>query len=277
MRLSDAMVEHLRGLTEWPDLTGTRYEIRHVVERGSKGTVYLGVDHALDREVAIKVLSGRDQPTVDRLEREARILARLEHPGLIPVHDYGMLGDGRAYYVMKHVRGVRLDEYAATTTDRRAKLRIFLSICETVAFAHAAGVIHRNLNPENVVIGGFGEVHVIDWGAARVLGDSEPVPAVVAGMPGFLAPEQAEGRLDRCDARTDIFSLGAVLTSLAGGDLRALDAIAGTAMSPWPEDRYQNVHALAADVARYLGGVSVTVYREGIIERIGRLVRALVS
>jgi len=269
MRLSDAMVEHLRGLTDWPDLAGTRYEIRHIIGRGGMGAVYLAFDHALDREVAVKVLSVQDQALAARLAREARILARLEHPGLVPVHDYGVLSDGRPYYVMKYVRGARLDEYAATATDPHERFRIFLRICETVAFAHSAGVIHRDLKPENIMIGAFGEVLVLDWGAARVLGDPEVV--TVTGTPGFMAPEQIEGRVDLCDARTDVFALGAVLTCLSGGEHRALDAIAGTAMSPRPGDRYQDVPALAADIARYMAGESVSAYAEPLTERLARV------
>lgn len=271
MRLSDAMVEHLRGLTDWPDLTGTRYEIRNIIGRGGIATVYLGLDHALEREVAIKVLSVEDQARAERLGREARILARLEHPGLVPVHDYGVLGDGRPYYVMKYVRGARLDEYAATAAELHERLRIFLRICETVAFAHAAGVIHRDLKPENVMIGAFGEVLVLDWGTARVLGDPETHPATVAGTPGYMAPEQIEGRADSCDARTDIYALGAVLECLCSGEHPAVDAIATVAMAERPDDRYQNVQTLAADVARHLAGEPVTAYRESITERMARL------
>jgi serine/threonine-protein kinase len=265
------MVEHLRGLTDWPDLTGTRYEIRHIIGRGGMGTVYLGLDHALEREVAIKVLSVEDHVRAERLAREARILARLEHPGLVPVHDYGVLGDGRPYYVMKYVRGARLDEYASTPAEPHEKLRIFLRICETVAFAHAAGVIHRDLKPENVMIGAFGEVLVLDWGAARVLSDPEPHAATVAGTPGYMAPEQLEGRSDQCDARTDIYALGAVLECLCSGEHPAVDAIASVAMALDPVDRYQSVQALAADVARHLAGEPVTAYRESLTERAARL------
>jgi eukaryotic-like serine/threonine-protein kinase len=291
MRLSDAMVEHLRGLTDWPDLTGTRYEIRNIIGRGGMGTVYVALDHALEREVAIKVLSVEDHARAERLAREARILARLEHPGLVPVHDYGVLGDGRPYYVMKYVRGARLDEYAATTTDsheepRRREatgswgtgrshvtqnLRIFLRICETIAFAHAAGVIHRDLKPENVMIGAFGEVLVLDWGAARVLGDPETMSATVVGTPGYMAPEQLDGHADLCDARTDIYALGAVLEYLCSGEHPAVDAIALSATAEDPDDRYQSVQALAADVARHLAGEPVSVYRERLTDRLARL------
>jgi eukaryotic-like serine/threonine-protein kinase len=276
MRLSDAMVEHLRGLTDWPDLTGTRYEIRHIIGRGGKGTVYLGRDHALDREVAVKVLSVHDHVLAARLCREARILGRLQHPGLVPIHDYGALGDGRPYYVMKYVRGVRLDEYATTAGDPHEKLRIFLRICETVAFAHAAGVVHRDLKPDSIMIGAFGEVLVLDWGAARVLHD--PGLVAVVGTPGFMAPEQIEGRADLCDVRTDVFALGAILSCLSSGDHRALDAIAAAAMSPRPCDRYQDVPSLADDVARYMARESVAVYDEPLLERVARvLVRLLLT
>lgn len=271
MRLSDAMVEHLRGLTDWPDLTGTRYEIRNIIGRGGMATVYLGLDHALEREVAVKVLSVEDQARAERLAREARILARLEHPGLVPVHDYGVLGDGRPYYVMKYVRGARLDEVALSAVELQERLRIFLRMCETVAFAHSAGVIHRDLKPENVMIGAFGEVLVLDWGAARVLSDPETHPITVVGTPGYMAPEQMDGHADQCDARSDIYALGAVLEYLCAGEHPAVDAIATVARAEHPEDRYQSVQTLAADVARHIAGEPVLAYRESITERVSRL------
>ena len=132
------------------------------------GTVYRALDATLDREVALKVstLGPADPEEAERMRREARVMARLEHPGIVPVHDSGQLPDGRVYYAMRLVRGERLDGWArgASLSDR---LGAFRKACEAVAFAHAHGVVHRDLKPENVMIGAFGEVLVLDWGVAR--------------------------------------------------------------------------------------------------------------
>jgi serine/threonine protein kinase len=166
--LSDAALRHLREVSDQPDLSGTPYEVVETLGRGGMGTVYLAHDSRLDREVALKVVQlPEGTGDLDRLLLEARVLARLEHPGIVPVHDAGPLPDGRAFYAMKHVRGYGLDEYARTALLPE-RLRAFERICEAVAFAHAHGVIHRDLKPENVMVGPFGEVLVMDWGVAKV-------------------------------------------------------------------------------------------------------------
>jgi serine/threonine-protein kinase len=264
--LSDASLDHLREVVDLPDLAGTPYEIEGTIGRGGMGTVYLARDRDLDREVALKVV---DAQTL----REARILARLEHPGIVPVHDVGTLPDGRVWYVMKRVRGQRLDEYARTATLAE-RLRAFLRICEAVAFAHAHGVIHRDLKPENVMVGPFGEVLVMDWGVAKV-GEGE-AHGTILGTPGYMAPEQERGEVGRIDQRTDVWSLGAILRFLLAeseASPRPLAAIRRRAMAPEPADRYPTVDALAADLALYLDGLPVAAYRENPLERISRFVR----
>jgi serine/threonine protein kinase len=166
--LSDAALRHLREVSDQPDLSGTPYEVVETLGRGGMGTVYLAHDSRLDREVALKVVQlPEGTGDLDRLLLEARVLARLEHPGIVPVHDAGHLPGGQAFYAMKHVRGYGLDEYARTV-PLPERLRAFERICEAVAFAHAHGVIHRDLKPENVMVGPFGEVLVMDWGVAKV-------------------------------------------------------------------------------------------------------------
>ena len=113
------------------------------------------------------------------MRREARVLASLEHPGIVPVHDAGELADGRWFYVMKLVRGRSLKDHLATLSGEAAVLAVFERIAETVAFAHAAGVIHRDLKPSNIMVGSFGEVLVLDWGVAAVLGTT-PSPTKVS-------------------------------------------------------------------------------------------------
>jgi serine/threonine protein kinase len=245
--LSDRAVERLRQSADMPDLSGTRYQLLERVARGGMGVVYAALDEMLDRRVALKVL---DVPAADgdlahRLNREARVLARLEHPGIVPVHDVGTLADGRIFYAMKFVEGQRLDKHIEAVTSLPDRLRLFLRICDAVAFAHARGVLHRDLKPANVMVGAFGEVLVMDWGLAKILreqpaGVPEEDPeatilhtprmtddsadtkeatqvtgqGTVLGTPGYMSPEQARGDVANVNERSDIFSLGAVLRFL---------------------------------------------------------------
>src|SRR5215475_11936949 len=139
--LSDKALERLRG-SRLPDFSGARYELRELVARGGMGIVYAAEDEKLDRRVALKVLDSgtADSEFVRRLLREARILAQLEHPGIVPVHDVGMLPDGRVFYTMKFVEGLRLDQHVKQVDILPQRLRLFLRICDAVAFAHARGV-----------------------------------------------------------------------------------------------------------------------------------------
>ncbi|HKI01404.1 MAG TPA: serine/threonine-protein kinase [Thermoanaerobaculia bacterium] len=286
--LSDAALRHLQEVADLPDLSGTPYEIVEAIGRGGMGTVYRALDRKLDREIALKVVQapGGSGEDVERLLREARVLARLEHPGIVPVHDAGLLPDGRAYYAMKRVRGRRLDEYAATVSLPE-RLRAFERICEAVAFAHAHGIIHRDLKPENVMVGPFGEVLVMDWGVAKVTGLPPLSPGedgrrsegtahgTILGTPGYMAPEQERGEVERIDERTDVWALGALLAFLLAGAAvpKPLEAIRRRAMAAKPEARYPKVEELAADLARYLAGLPVGAYREGLLERAGRFAR----
>jgi serine/threonine protein kinase len=223
------------------------------------GVVYLALDETLGREVALKVL---DDPA------EARLLAQLEHPGVVPVHDAGTLADGRYFYTMKRVAGCRLREYAAGTDSLRERLHLFLHVCDTVAFAHRQGILHCDLKPDNVMVGPFGETLVMDWGLAR-RASSEAVESAPAGTPGYMAPEQGLGVFD---ARSDVFGLGGILAFLLpDGAPRRVRAIADMALVAEPETRYQTVTSLRADVARYLEGQPLLAYPENVLRKTGRL------
>ena len=250
--ISEPALDRLAAMFTDPDVTGTRYEVLSVLGRGGMGTVYLARDTVLDREVALKIVERPHGET-----NEARILARLEHPGIVPVHDCGQLPDGRFFYAMKRVRGDRLDRWLASGHNRAERLGVFLRVCESVAFAHARGVVHRDLKPENVMVGEFGEVLVLDWGIAQlrtVDGGLRIETRSIAGTPDYMAPEQARGDAV-VDQRADVFALGAMLESIA--DTPALIAIARKARSAEPAARYQDVPALAADVNRFLAGAAV--------------------
>jgi serine/threonine protein kinase len=273
-RVSDAALTHLRAMgSDAPPDMG-RYTLLDVVGEGGMGTVYRASDTELDREVAVKVLRGVGTAArLDQFRAEARVIASLEHPGIVPVHDAGILPDGRAFYVMTLVRGHRLDDHLGTVAERSDRLRLFLRILEPVAFAHSRGVIHRDLKPSNIMVGPFGEVLVMDWGLAQAPG-AVPEPGIAAGTRGFMAPEQAEGS-GSLDARADVYALGALLETMIGRDgvPGPLRAIAARAMASRPADRYDSVAALAADVTSFLSGEPVTAYRESVWERLVRLAR----
>jgi len=282
--ISEPALDRLSAMFQRPDVTGTRYELISVLGRGGMGVVYLARDTVLDREVALKIV---DRPPDEAHEaNEARILARLEHPGIVPVHDFGQLPDGRLFYAMKRVRGDRLDRWMASGRDLADRLGVFLRVCEAVAFAHAHGVVHRDLKPENVMVGEFGEVLVLDWGVAQLriedcgvrIGEREPrigeddarIGHSIVGTPAYMAPEQERGD-PAVDHRADVFALGAMLEAIA--DAVPVAAIARKARSEDPAARYQTVQALAMDVRRFLDGRAVEAHRERVVDRLARVGR----
>jgi serine/threonine protein kinase len=291
--LSDTAVDRLRAIME-RSAPGEqdRYEIGTLIGEGGMGSVYLAHDRELDRDVALKVL--RDPaPTMEereRLLREARILASLEHPGIVPIHDVGTLSDGRLFYVMKRVRGERFDDFVRAPHSRTELLRAFLQLCDAVAFAHAAGVIHRDLKPQNVMLGAFGEALVLDWGVAKASRARSPViesaASTAAGTPGYMAPEQMNGVSDE---RADVYGLGGLLFFLLTGQHPSagtttdrqwpsgcnvpspLRAICERARAEVQTARYQSVASMAADVVNYLDALPVAAHTEGIVDRARRI------
>jgi eukaryotic-like serine/threonine-protein kinase len=247
MDLSDSVLDHLRQMAALPDLTGTRYELESEIGRGGLGVVYAARDRQLDRRVALKVLDSA-------LAGEAQLIARLEHPAILPIYETGTLPDGRAFYAMKLVVGTRLDLYAAGAASLGERLRVMRRVGEALAFAHARGVIHRDLKPQNVMVGEFGEVYVMDWGVEAV-----------AGTPAFRAPEA------RLDERSDVYSFGALLLFVLPKDgPAALRAIAAKAMRADPAARYAGVAALLADIERFQDGLAVEAWAEPLAHRLRR-------
>jgi serine/threonine protein kinase len=254
--LSERTLDHLRRVAQLPDLSGARYQIERELGRGGMSVVYKARDTRLGRSVALKVIDEHN----DNPEAESRVVAQLEHPGIVPLYDAGSLPDGRAYYVMKLVEGVRLDEFLSRSSTLAERLRIFQRVCDAVGFAHSRGVVHRDLKPQNIMIGEFGEVLVMDWGVARRLEEPEP-PGVMAGTPRYMAPEQ--GASPQCD----VYSLGALLEDLLDEERpRALAAIVAKAKNPVPAARYQSAADLAADIGRFLDREPVHAHRETMLE-----------
>jgi serine/threonine protein kinase/formylglycine-generating enzyme required for sulfatase activity len=241
---------------------GERYLLGAEIARGGMGTIYQAFDRLLDRPVALKILHPSlaiESPARSRFVDEAKATAQLDHPSIVPVHDAGELPDGRMFFAMKLVRGTNLEQVLdkARFVGAQAKplshlLQAFLRVCEAVAFAHARGVLHRDLKPQNIMLGEFGEVYVMDWGlfklglttdAARdtVEPESSPISGSdgqelvgierresflrrtgidtelgsFAGTLPYMSPEQGCG--DWLDARSDVYALGAVLFEILCG------------------------------------------------------------
>jgi serine/threonine protein kinase len=254
MDVSDSVLDHLRLVAALPDLTGTRYELECEIGRGGMGVVYRARDRQLHRRVALKVLDSA-------LAGEAPLIARLEHPAIVPIYEAGTLPDGRAFYAMKLVAGARLDRYVGGQTTRSdglphlgERLRVIRRVGEALAFAHSRGVLHRDLKPQNVMVGEFGEVYVMDWGVEAV-----------AGTPAFRAPEPG------LDERSDIYALGALLEFvLPALPPPALVAIARKAMRADRAARYPDVAALLADLQRFQDGLAVEAWREPPLDKLRR-------
>jgi tetratricopeptide (TPR) repeat protein len=232
---------------EAPGRRAGRYEVEGEIARGGMGAVLRARDTDLGRTLALKVLleGRRGQPEVERRFREeAQITGQLQHPGIPPVHEVGTLPDGRPFFAMKLVKGRTLadllQERATPADDLPRFLGIFEQVCQTLAYAHSRGVVHRDLKPSNVMVGAFGEVQVMDWGLAKVLGTREGTSSrgmegstiatvrtagegmssqegAVLGTPAYMAPEQARGEVELLDERCDVFGLGAILCVILTG------------------------------------------------------------
>jgi serine/threonine protein kinase len=302
--LPDQVVARLQTEMQTPDLSGTRYRALKFLGHGGMGTVWLAEDSVLHRSVALKILSEESSSTdlAARLMQEAVILARLEHPGIVPVHDAGTLPDGRTFYCMKYVEGQTLDRHM-DELPLRQRLQLLQRIAEPLAFAHARGIIHRDLKPGNIMVGAFGEVLIMDWGLAKVIANASAnaeensgggptlsehlahstitAHGAILGTPGFMAPEQERGDVGLIDQRTDVFGLGSILQYMMRDQRgaapiesasRQLRAVCQKAMAAEMAGRYASVQELAADVGKYLDGMPVSAYRENILERTVRLV-----
>ena len=220
-----------------------RYRILGEIARGGIGVVYKAHDQDLNRDVALKVLrpehAGRDD-VIQRFIEEAQVGGQLQHPGIVPIYGLGLQPDGRPSFVMKLIKGKTLAGLLDDNPRGIDLLAVFEQVAQTIAYAHSRGVIHRDLKPANVMVGAFGEVQVVDWGFAKVLGhdDVAPGPAPlqtvvttvrtgsegsqsiagsVMGTPAYMPPEQAMGQIAELDERSDVFALGAILCEILTG------------------------------------------------------------
>jgi eukaryotic-like serine/threonine-protein kinase len=242
--------EALQKLLPPEFLREKKYEIGNTIARGGMGAVLNARELTIQRNVAMKVmLDGNAPDEVMRFVSEAKVTGQLEHPNIVPVHELGVDEKEQVFYTMKYVRGITLRkvldllfEGQKSTLEKyplAQLLTVFQKVCDAIAFAHSKGVIHRDLKPDNFMIGDYGEVLVMDWGLAKVLdptlnqaaagydgksmirtGVREELAAVekqsgnVMGTPQYMAPEQAYGAHDQLDIRTDVYALGAILHHL---------------------------------------------------------------
>lgn len=317
-----------------------RYQFVRKLGQGGLGRVWLAFDHHLKRHVAVKEITVRNNPSaLERFQREAEITGQLEHPGIVPIYQLGEDSEtGEVFYAMRFLGKRTFHDAILEYHERRNEgdddpmlirqlLTDFVNICQAIGHAHSRKVIHRDLKPENVAIDSFGQVIVIDWGIAKVLDEihladrlatqetiagshNSTMEGQVLGTPLYMAPEQAGGRIDEMDERTDIYGLGGILFAILSGyaphektrelanttggrDLlsaiaarptpdvcelnpdvdEALAAICAKAMARKQYARYQTATQLAEDVQRWMAGEPVTAHREKSIQRLTRWIR----
>jgi serine/threonine-protein kinase len=299
---------------EAPASERERYQDLGEIGRGGMGSVHRTLDNLLLREIAMKIIERplADAASVARFVEEAQITGQLDHPNIVPVYDFGAQTGGQAFFTMKLVSGRTLGDLITDVHDQGVPseglerlLRMILKVCEAVSFAHSRGVVHRDLKPANIMVGSHGQVYVMDWGLGLLLGSSpraepsggQPADSIrtssarrsgpsLAGTVGYMAPEQAQGRLAEISPRTDVFAIGAILYEVLTGrppyqadDIHqalmlarsgqilpperaaegrplppGLCEITMRALQPAQQDRYSSVDHLGADLEGFLRG-----------------------
>jgi WD40 repeat protein/serine/threonine protein kinase len=274
-----------RGFARSVAPASSRYQVMRSHSQGGLGRVSVALDEELNREVALKELLNHhaDNPASrSRFMLEAEVTGSLEHPGIVPVYGLGQFPDGRPYYAMRFIRGgsftAAIQRYhdasrqgrdpGDDTLEFRQLLRRFIDVCNAIEYAHSRGVLHRDLKPDNVMLGEYGETLVVDWGLAKVTGRQEPaaetavsgssqmlprsatgssatVAGIAIGTPQYMSPEQAAGQLDRLGPASDVYSLGATLYFLLTGgppirDLNLEETLRCVELGDFPRPRQRS-------------------------------------
>ena len=334
------------GKNSWPP--DSRYEIIDAIAVGGMGAILRARERSSKRDVAMKVMlsADKDSPSAIRFKREAHIVANLEHPNIVPVHDIGFSPKNELYFTMKWVQGENLadilfklgkgDPQYRNKYNLPTLLEIFIKICNGVAFAHSKNIVHLDLKPHNILVGEYGDVLVLDWGLATRITEemntgsdshegkssqnahksnralSFPMhhsifteDGTIKGTPGFMAPEQASGKLDEIDERSDVFSLGSILYmmltlkfpivgehpteiirhTILGNFVppgkriyhktvpKELEAIVMKAMALERANRFGSAKDLRSDIIAYSRGYATSVEQAGFFKRISLLLR----
>ncbi|HMO93938.1 MAG TPA: serine/threonine-protein kinase [Pirellulaceae bacterium] len=287
---------------------GGRYRIHCFHDRGGQSVIFAAEDLELKRTVALKwmpALSAIDPTQRHRFIREAEIMARLDHPGIVPIYGLGHDENGQPYYAMRMVQGVNLGELARAFYEKqeasqerynlefRRLLKHFVSVCTTIAYAHARGVIHRDLKPANIRIGPFDETVVLDWGLAKQTNSQETEQAVanefplqtdscstassgqdsksfhgsVLGTPAYMSPEQATGDLSEIRPATDIYGLGATLYLLLCGQAPCRGNSLGEVLAKVKQGDFPPPRAIRSDVPRALEAVCLKAMSHKPVDR----------
>lgn len=318
-------------LSQW---NHEKYQLKDELGRGASGRVLLATDSHIGREIAVKELLKDNRPVflrkkkpgyyiniMKRFLREARITGQLEHPSIIPVHEIGVKDDGTLYYTMRRIQGKTFHQKikAADTTAKKLKLLPhFIDVCNAVAYAHSMGVIHRDIKPDNIMVGPYGETFLVDWGIAKApnlpeikdpdsieitassinsgVNIADTIVGSVIGTPSYMPPEQAAGKTDEVDERSDIYSLGAVLYRVLTGSRPfasnnvyktinetingklshvlelnpeippEIAEVAMKALSKKKEDRYNSASEITDEITSWMSGGKVSVYNYSSIE-----------